>query len=207
MSLAHVLAVAGLAVAGYLIGAVNPASLIARWRGVDLRATGSGNPGATNAGRALGRGWGVVVGVADVLKGYLPTVLVYAVYGLAAACVVGLAAVLGHVTSPYLKGRGGKGVATSFGVVLAIQPWWALALLAAFGIVVALLRFVGAGSVAAAVTLAVLGLTVPPGTGGAAWAARGWALATALIVLARHRTNLVSRWRAWRRLRTGDPLG
>ncbi|MEO7071273.1 MAG: glycerol-3-phosphate acyltransferase, partial [Nostocoides sp.] len=61
--------------ASFVIGSVNPAAIIARLLGRDLRASGSGNPGATNAGRVLGTRWGIVVGVLDVLKGFLPTLL------------------------------------------------------------------------------------------------------------------------------------
>ncbi len=70
MSLALLLAAA--AVAGYLVGAVSPATLLARRRGIDLASSGSGNPGATNAGRVLGRRTGLVVGLLDVAKGALP---------------------------------------------------------------------------------------------------------------------------------------
>ncbi|MGZ6792990.1 MAG: glycerol-3-phosphate acyltransferase, partial [Mycobacteriales bacterium] len=93
------------ALVGYFVGAVSPATLLARARGVDLRTVGSGNPGATNAGRALGRRAGLLVAVLDVAKGAVPA----AAFGAAdhrAGLVAGLAAVAGHITSPYLRGRG-----------------------------------------------------------------------------------------------------
>ena len=94
---------------GYLLGSVNPATVIARVRDVDLRATGSGNPGATNAARAMGTRTGVVVGLLDVAKGFLPAVFFTVYCGHTVGDVAGFAAVLGHITSPWLRGRGGKG--------------------------------------------------------------------------------------------------
>lgn len=97
-------------VVGYAVGSINPAAIIARMRGVDYRAVGSGNPGATNIGRALGRKTGVAVALLDILKGFLPAIVFVVWSGeIAVAEVAGFAAVLGHVTSPFLKGRGGKG--------------------------------------------------------------------------------------------------
>ena len=131
------------AVVGYGIGAINPASIIARVRGTDLRAVGSGNPGATNAGRAFGWKVGVLVGFLDGLKGFLP-VLAFELLGYpVAGLVAGLAAVLGHVTSPFLRGKGGKGVATALGAILAVQPLWVVPVLAAFGLAFLLTRRVG----------------------------------------------------------------
>ena len=112
-------------VLGFFVGAVSPATIIAKARHVDLRQ-GSGNPGATNAGRVLGVRWGVAVGLLDVLKGLVPTLLALWLGDRLTAYAVGLACVLGHVLSPFLRGRGGKGVATSMGAVLAVFPWFAL---------------------------------------------------------------------------------
>ena len=138
---------------GYLVGAINPASIIARVRGMDLRLSGSGNPGATNAGRVMGWRIGVLVGFLDVLKGYLPVVMVNYVAGDGPARVAGVMAVVGHITSPYLRGRGGKGVATAMGAILAVRPLWALPVLLIFGIVVVLTRNVGLASVCGALGL------------------------------------------------------
>ncbi|MFN8182872.1 MAG: glycerol-3-phosphate 1-O-acyltransferase PlsY [Candidatus Nanopelagicales bacterium] len=142
------------AVVGYLIGSINPAAIIARIRGVDYRSVGSGNPGATNISRAMGRKTGVLVGVLDVLKGFLPA-LAFSLWSgdIVLAEIAGFAAVLGHVTSPFLKGRGGKGVATSLGAILAIQPIWLIPVLVVFGIAFRLSRRMGIASVAGAVTL------------------------------------------------------
>ena len=134
-------------------GSINPAAIIARIRGADLRGTGSGNPGATNAGRVMGWKVGVLVGSLDLLKGYLPVILVAVVAGDGPARVAGLLAVIGHITSPWLRGRGGKGVATALGAILAVRPVWALPVLAVFGVVVGLTRNVGLASVCGALAL------------------------------------------------------
>ena len=111
------------AVVGFLVGSINPATIVARARGINLRDIGSGNPGATNTARALGARTGVLVGFLDIMKGFIPAAA-FSQWGPAAGEVAGLAAVLGHIFSPFLKGRGGKGVATTLGAVLGVQPLW-----------------------------------------------------------------------------------
>ena len=172
-------------VVGYLVGSLNPAATIARIRGVDLRASGSGNPGATNAARTMGRGVGVLVLVLDLLKGFVPALLFATFVGLAAGEVAGLAAVVGHVTSPFLKGRGGKGVATALGAILGTHAIWALPLLLAFAVTVALTRRVGLGAVAAAVALVPTALLLSD-----SWHTRVVALLIAAVILLRHVGNV-----------------
>jgi len=175
------------AVIGYAVGSVNPAAIFARVRGTDLREVGSGNPGATNAGRAFGWRVGVLVALLDMLKGFLPVIAFEAVGLPEAGLVAGVAAMLGHVTSPFLRGRGGKGVATSLGAILAVQPWWAVIALAVFGATFALTRRVGLASVAAALALVPAALWVHSTTAQVAFA-----VALAVVVVARHRRNLAS---------------
>ncbi len=177
-------------VLGFLVGSVNPATIIARVLGKDL-SSGSGNPGATNAGRVLGVQWGVVVGIADVLKGLVPVLLTQRFAGTYGALVVGLAVILGHIWSPFLKGRGGKGVATSLGAILAIQPWSGLAIAVLFLVVVLVTRWVAAGSIAACTALLLLGVARWLGWGLQAVPAEGiWCVGVAAIVLYRHRANI-----------------
>ena len=169
---------------GYLVGTVSPAVLLARRRGVDLRVVGSGNPGASNAGRALGRRTGVVVAVLDVAKGAVPAAAFGAVdhrAGLAA----GVAAVLGHVSSPFLRGRGGRGVATAAGAILGSHPLWALVVLVVWGVVLAGSRWIALASVSAA--LAVLVVAVVAGED--SW----WAGLIAAVVVVRHQQHLARR--------------
>lgn len=191
---------AGVVAAAFLIGAINPATIIARLLGKDLASSGSGNPGATNAGRVLGRRWGVLVGVLDVLKGLLPTFFAGQALGAPVAYAVGLAAVLGHIWSPFLHGRGGKGVATTLGAILGVHPWVALVVLGVFVVALVITRWVAAGSILAAVALVVTaGLVLAERAPGDRWTA-AWLAGLALIVLWRHQKNVIGWWRQ-RRLR------
>lgn len=176
------------AAVGYLSGSVSTATLVARRRGVDLRAIGSGNPGATNVGRALGRRTGVAVAVLDVLKGMLPAAGFGAVDH-RAGLVAGVAAVFGHVTSPFLRGRGGRGVATAAGAVLGSHPLWAPVVLLVWAVVVAASRWVALGSVCAALAVLVLAVVTRDDV--------AWAAALAAVVVARHQPNLVRMLRGW----------
>lgn len=180
---------AAAAAIGYFIGAINPATLIARPLGADLRQVGSGNPGATNVGRALGPRWGVLVALLDIVKGFAPAFVFGVLGGEIAGEIAGLAAVIGHITSPFLKGRGGKGVATTLGAILGVQPWFAIPVLIAFGVGVAIWRQVGLGAVLGAIVLAMSGIIA----GFAGWVDPSdavFAVALAAIVLSRHTGNL-----------------
>jgi len=182
------------AMLGFLIGSVSPATIIAKARHVDLRQ-GSGNPGATNVGRVLGLRWGVVVGLLDVLKGFVPTFLALLLLDRSTAYVVGLATVLGHVLSPFLHGRGGKGVATSLGATLAVLPWFALGMLVVFALMLWRTRWVAGSSIAAAALLGVYaGLAPLPDP---VVAGRVWGICIALLVIVRHHDNI----RGWVRRR------
>ncbi|HVM28455.1 MAG TPA: glycerol-3-phosphate acyltransferase [Mycobacteriales bacterium] len=169
---------------GYLAGSVSTATIVASRRGVDLRSIGSGNPGATNVGRALGRRTGIAVALLDVLKGLLPA----AGFGMLdhrAGLVAGVAAVVGHVTSPFLRGRGGRGVATAAGAVIGSHPLWAPVVLLVWVVVVAASRWVALASISAALSILVLALVAGEDL--------VWALALAGIVIGRHQPNLARR--------------
>lgn len=146
----------------YLIGAVPAAAWLARTRGVDIRKVGSGNSGATNVLRSLGKGPALAVAVFDILKGVLAVLLARTLglsEGWAALC--GVLAVIGHNFSPFLGFRGGKGVATSFGVIAILDPVIGLV---AFVLAIAcmwLTRFVSAGSIMGAFIVAALVLVLP----------------------------------------------
>ena len=187
-----VVAAVVVAVVCFAIGGLNPATMVGRSRGVDVSTQGSGNPGATNLGRVLGRRWGIAVGVLDVLKGLVPTLVVHLALGTWLALVAGAACVVGHIYSPYLAGRGGKGVATSLGAMLAVVPWVALAGLVVFLLALPFVRRLGDASVIATTVLAAIGvvLTVRADTG----LERGvgvWLTLLSLLVLARHRRNIL----------------
>ncbi|HVS34019.1 MAG TPA: glycerol-3-phosphate 1-O-acyltransferase PlsY [Gemmataceae bacterium] len=153
--------------AGCLIGGVPFGWLIARWRGVDILRHGSGNIGATNVGRVLGRPFGLLVFVLDFAKGALPVLAASFLpeQGMprdSLPVAAGVAAFLGHLFPIYLRFRGGKGVATGVGVVTVLAPWLALAVLAAWAVMLAASGYVSAASLTAAVVLSALRLTLTP---------------------------------------------
>lgn len=139
----------------YGLGSFPTAYLLVRWlTGQDIRRMGSGNPGATNVFRSVGKGAGAVTLAVDALKGWLPVWLCLRFFpGDWTAVLTGLATVAGHTWSPFLRFRGGKGVATSAGVFLALLPWTTLAALGVFALTLAASRHVSAGSLAAALIL------------------------------------------------------
>ncbi|MEZ6193092.1 MAG: glycerol-3-phosphate 1-O-acyltransferase PlsY [Phycisphaerales bacterium] len=193
----------------YLVGSIPFGLLIGFTRGVDIRKSGSGNVGATNAGRVLGRKWGLICFVLDVLKGFGPTLA----YGLSSGLsglhpgdggaqavlgwlVVSAAAVFGHVFPVWLKFKGGKGVATGLGVVLGFWPVLTIpGLIAgiAWFVLVKITGYVSLASVAAACSLPVLavvsGLCWQRGVGETATYA-GVGLVLAMLIVIRHRGNI-----------------
>ncbi|MBC8377925.1 MAG: glycerol-3-phosphate 1-O-acyltransferase PlsY [Planctomycetes bacterium] len=191
----------------YLLGAVPFGFLIGKAHGKDLRLIGSGNIGATNATRALGRKWGVICLLLDVCKGLLPMLLVPLLglikqdlesLRLALWLLVGCAAVLGHVFPVYLKFKGGKGVATSLGIVLGLWPYYTLCGLGVFAIwLVTLLiwRYVSLSSILAAVSFPVLLLLSilfldKPWDFVQLWPLMVAAVLMAMLVIARHAENI-----------------
>jgi glycerol-3-phosphate acyltransferase PlsY len=126
---------------------------VGKLHGFDVRNYGSGNIGATNVSRVLGKKWGAVVLLLDALKGALPVFVVKAVgYPLKYQVLVGLFAVLGHCFSPFLRFKGGKGVATGLGAFLVISPKVTLLALAVFLLVFFTTRFVSLASITAALS-------------------------------------------------------
>jgi glycerol-3-phosphate acyltransferase PlsY len=155
-----------MAVAGYLLGSIPTGPLLAQAKGVDLRSVGSGNIGAANATRALGKTLGIATFVGDALKGLLP-VLATRLMGFPTetVAIVGFAAFFGHLYPIYLRFRGGKGVATAAGIFFAMAP---LATGIALGVWILLFlpwRIVSIASLAAAlafpIALVALGGPLP----------------------------------------------
>jgi glycerol-3-phosphate acyltransferase PlsY len=152
-----------MAVAAYLLGSIPTGYLAARARGIDIRTVGSGNIGATNAFRILGKPAGIFVLVADGLKGFAASAwladFVIRLFVVAPGqieylkIVAGICAVLGHNFTCWLKFKGGKGIATSAGVYFALAPLAAGLALGTWVVVFALSRYVSVASIAAAVAL------------------------------------------------------
>lgn len=186
----------------YLVGSIPFGVLVARAKGVDLRKVGSGNVGATNVARTLGKKWGYLVFVLDMLKGLAPTVLAGSLLvrssppnGLQQGAWLGvaMAVIAGHVFSVFLGFRGGKGVATALGVVLGIYPYFTWAGLVAFGVWIAVLlisRYVSLASIAAAAAFAPLLVVFNRSRLGAIWPLLAFAAAIIVLILVRHRTNI-----------------
>ena len=175
----------GIVLGGFVAGAIPFGFLIARRRGLDIKQHGSGNIGATNVARVLGARTGLIVLLLDAAKGALPT-LVAQHYGgwPQAIAATGAAAILGHCFSPFLRGKGGKGVATSFGVFLVIAPSLAGIAVLAFVVIWRITRVPALGSLAASAVLSALFIV------------RGephytlLACATTVLLVYTHRTNL-----------------
>jgi glycerol-3-phosphate acyltransferase PlsY len=190
------------AVGSYLVGAVPFGYLVGRTKGIDVRKHGSGNVGATNVGRLLGAGWGVLVFVLDFAKGAAPVAVARFlvmqpddVPADAPAVLAGTSAFLGHLFPVYLGFKGGKGVATGAGVVAVLVPLVALIVLAAWVAVVLLFRYVSLASIAAAVLLIVLRLAFcqfggehPFGEG--QWVTTAFCLVGGVLVVVRHHSNV-----------------
>jgi glycerol-3-phosphate acyltransferase PlsY len=158
-----VLTYVGIISIAFLIGALPFSWFLGKMAGIDLRRIGSGNPGATNLYRAAGARWGIPGLLLDVAKGAAPVAAAQWFFpGLsAAATLAAAAAISGHIWTPFLRFRGGKGVATAAGAFLALNPLFVLIAFAVFLIVVATTRYVSLGSVLAAITLFIASFAVP----------------------------------------------
>jgi len=212
----------------YLLGSIPSGLLISLSRGIDIRKHGSGNIGATNVWRTMGKGWGSLAFFCDAFKGWLAAFA--AIWLLAHFPIVthhstplviktmtrklspeygGIAAaigcILGHNFPVWLRFKGGKGVATSLGVIFGMMPLAALIIFAIWGIVFKLSRYVSLASLAAAVSLPVVVLGLMSWWPRQAWGAvNGWgnfyfAVAATFLLIKRHTPNI-------RRLMDGTEL-
>jgi len=173
-----------IAIAAYLLGSIPFGFLAAKIKGIDIRSVGSGNIGATNAMRVLGKPAGIFVLLMDAFKGYaacafLPMLVhnwlaphysglfsyfnqMPEEYQIRLKVIAGVAAVLGHNYTCWLKFKGGKGIATTAGVYLALAPWALLIGLVVFILAVAITRYISVGSMSAAVALPAAVWAMPP---------------------------------------------
>ncbi len=193
-----------LIIGAYLLGSIPFGLIIARAHGQDLRSIGSGNIGAMNLSRALGKRWAYLCFVLDVTKGLVPmlaaTRLVFSppsIAELLLALVVGCAAVLGHIFPIYIKFKGGKGVATSFGVALGLWPYYTICALFAivvWMVVVLIWRYVSLASIAASIAFPIALILViiltPNWDFANLWPLLTAAIAIPLMVIMRHRENV-----------------
>ena len=172
--------------AAYLVGSIPFSYIVARRRGVDVRTVGSGNVGATNVMRSVGRGAGLAAFALDFLKGTVATLVAMSIERDGALpALAAAAAVLGHMYPVWLRFRGGKGVATGAGAFLPLVPLATVAALVAFGLALAVTRYVSVSSLVGCAALAALAFALR-GLSAVAFAAT----ATALLVVWKHRANL-----------------
>ncbi len=193
----HPLAAVFAILAAYVCGSIPFGLLVGRMRGVDLRTEGSRNIGATNAGRVLGMKWGVLVLVLDALKGLAGTALLPTLAGVETGqghlqVLCGMAAILGHMYPLWLGFRGGKGVATSLGVIVVLAPLGTGVAFAAFVLTFAITRIVSLSSMVAAAALAAAQLILlqPNPFSEETWSLTGFSIAIPLLVVFRHRDNI-----------------
>jgi glycerol-3-phosphate acyltransferase PlsY len=195
-------------ITSYLLGSIPFGVIIAKAHGKDLRSIGSGNIGATNVGRALGKKWAYLCFLLDVLKGTLPMLLVNLEFRISNFefpafgrfwfwLAVGCAAILGHIFPIYLKFKGGKGVATSLGVALGLWPYYTICASLALIIwitVVLIWRYVSLASIIASIAFPILLILAiilkPTWNFGDLWPLLIAAIAIPLIVIIRHRENI-----------------
>ena len=186
MDQGDVLLRAAVVLAAYLLGSIPFSYLVARRRGVDVRTVGSGNVGATNVMRSVGRGAGILAFALDFLKGVLASQLGRLVEPhspLPALCAV--MAVLGHMYPVWLRFRGGKGVATGAGAFLPLAPMATAAALVTFAVALAVARYVSLASIAGTLVLAFATFLL----GGPTPVVRA-AAGMAVLIVWKHRANL-----------------
>ena len=149
------------AVGAYLVGSIPFGFLVGKMRGKDIRTLGSKNIGATNVYRTVGKPWGILAFVCDFLKGFLPTLAAKMVYSdnstfVYLPLVVGILTVAGHMWTCFMKFKGGKGIATGFGMLVALTPVLVLAAFALWVVVMLVSHYVSLGSIVAAAFLMVV---------------------------------------------------
>ncbi len=183
-----------LLVISYLLGSIPFGLLISRTQGVDIRTQGSGNIGATNVFRMVEKKWGLLCFFFDFLKGLVSS-WIFPLLFLTAAdlqahpnlpLLAGAFAIIGHNFPVWLKFKGGKGIATSAGVIVAVAPWCILVAAVTWGLSMVLSRIVSLSSILAAVAIAVSTWFLPPQS----LVIDGILTALGLVAVYRHRTNI-----------------
>jgi glycerol-3-phosphate acyltransferase PlsY len=182
----------------YLIGSIPSGYLVARTQGVDIRQHGSKNIGATNVLRVMGKKWGYLVFVCDSFKGFLAVKLGFLIADhflhspVLGGVIAAIACILGHNYTIWLGFKGGKGIATSSGVILASFPIGVVCCLAIVWIAVFYIgKYVSVASIAAAVALPIAVYLIVPKTGTEFWTLFGFSALIAALAVWRHQTNIV----------------
>ncbi|MSO43775.1 MAG: glycerol-3-phosphate 1-O-acyltransferase [Thermoleophilia bacterium] len=173
-------------IAAYFLGAMPFALLAGKMKGVDLRAAGSGNLGATNVFRNLGRTAGIVVMALDIAKGVGAVLIAESLTGAPWPMVAGAVAIIGHVFPVWTKFRGGKGVAVGAGVLIGLAPAAAGVMIGIWVVLVLVTRYVSVASIIAALSAAPLAWAF-----GTPWSYVGFVALVSLVVIGTHRGNIV----------------
>lgn len=171
----------------YLLGSIPVGVLVARAFGVDIMKVGSGNIGATNVGRALGKKASIPVFLLDMLKGLIPTLVARAVFphNQEYWFLSGAMAIIGHSFSPFLKFKGGKGISTALGMTLGTSPFVALSAFALFSLMLGTTRYMSLASIVAVLSTIPLGILFKDSP----WVLGGYSLMSTFIIY-RHRANI-----------------
>jgi len=186
-------------VGAYLFAAIPWGLLIGRLKGIDIRQHGSGNIGATNVRRVLGKGWGRLCFALDFLKGLLPLLAVQYMIkkGILvdpwqiAEALTALACVTGHIASVYIRFQGGRGISTTFGIMLALAPWSLVLALLLWVAVFYTTRYVSLASIAATGLLPVIALVLSlTGIQKLTWPVMGLLFILAFLTVYKHRSNI-----------------
>jgi glycerol-3-phosphate acyltransferase PlsY len=189
----------------YLLGSIPFGYVVGRLQGIDVTRYGSGRTGGTNVGRLLGWRGFLLTAVGDLSKAMLSVLLArLMLQNEWAAVAAGLAAIIGHDWSLYLDGRGGRGVGSSFAVLLLFSPLVALAGLIVFGLVILWKRYVSLGSLTGTAA-ALVGVVLAVAIGGQPAAYLGFALVAAPLIFFQHRDN-IQRLLAGTERRVGEPV-
>jgi len=173
-------------IGSYILGSIPFGYVVGKVKGYDIRKEGSGNIGCTNVFRVIGKKEGIFVFILDFLKGYLP-VLYFTDISVLAGILALLGAIIGHMTTPFLKFKGGKGVATGFGGIIALMPLPAALAFGVWVLLVGITRRVSIGSMGAAISLPIFYFyTGEPMTKIVLY----FSVLIAILVIITHRTNI-----------------
>jgi len=181
-----------IALGAFLLGSIPTGYLVARAKGVDIRQHGSGNIGATNVFRTLGKPLGVFVFMVDALKGFAVVWLAGRFGGASdwAGIIAAVAVIAGHNYTPWLGFKGGKGIATSAGVLLALMPWAVLCIAIVWFVVFKVSRYVSLASISAATALPVAVAALWSAGCGGNGPLLGFSVLISALAIWRHRTNI-----------------
>ena len=180
------------ALGAFLLGSIPTGYLVARAKGVDIRQHGSGNIGATNVFRTLGKPLGVFVFMVDALKGFAVVWLAGRFGGASdwAGIIAAVAVIAGHNYTPWLGFKGGKGIATSAGVLLAMMPWAVLCIAIVWFVVFKVSRYVSLASISAATALPLAVAALWSAGCGGNGPLLGFSVLISALAIWRHRTNI-----------------